>query len=64
VAGFVDHLQIVTTSNYYATANFHTLQVTRTYAESSQPTFTGRFLVTDLNNGDSSTSVLTSLPAN
>jgi hypothetical protein len=62
-AGFIDHLQVVTISNDYAIANFHTIQVTRTRAESSQSAFTSRFLVTDLNNVDSSASVLTSLPA-
>jgi hypothetical protein len=61
VNGFTDHLQIVTKSNYNAIANLHTLQFTRADATSSQSAFISRFLVTDLNNGDSSASVLTSL---
>jgi hypothetical protein len=56
---FVNRLQIVTTSNYGDTA----LQITRAHTNSSQFAFTSRFLVTDLNNGDSAASVLTSLPA-
>jgi hypothetical protein len=63
VNGFIDHLQMVTRSNYGAIANLHTLQITIVHAKSSQSVFTSRFLVTDLNNGDSSTSVLMSLPA-
>jgi hypothetical protein len=42
-------------------ADLHTLQITRSHAKSCQSAFTGRFLVADLNNGDSSASVLTSL---
>jgi hypothetical protein len=42
--------------------NPHILQITRAHAKSSQFSFTSRFLVTDLNNEDSSASVLTSLP--
>jgi hypothetical protein len=62
VIGFTDHLQIVTTSNYDAIANLYTLQITEAHATSSQSAFTSRFLVTDLNNGDSSASLFTSLP--
>jgi hypothetical protein len=45
--GFIDHFntRIVTPFNYSAVANFHTLL----------STFTSRFRVTDLNNGNSST---------
>jgi hypothetical protein len=53
--------RLVTTSNYSANANLHTLQITRAHAESSQ-SFTSHFLVTNLNNGDSSASMLMSLP--
>jgi hypothetical protein len=52
---------LVPTSNYNAIANLHTLQITRPHAKYFQFSFTSRFLVTDLNNEDSSTSVLTSL---
>jgi hypothetical protein len=34
---FIDHLQIVTTSNYIAIANSHTLQFTAARTKSSQP---------------------------
>jgi hypothetical protein len=54
----MDHLQVVTTSNYNTIANFHTLQITIIHANSFQSAVTSRFLVTDLNNGDSSASVL------
>jgi hypothetical protein len=59
--GFIDHLQIITTSNYYIIANLHTLQITTAHAKSSQSAFTSCFPVMDLNNGDFSASVLTSL---
>jgi hypothetical protein len=39
----------------------HILHITRAHAKSSQFAFTIHFLVTDLNDGDSSASVLTSL---
>jgi hypothetical protein len=45
-----------------AIVDIHILQITRAHANSAQSAFTGRFLVTDLNNGDSSASVLTPLP--
>jgi hypothetical protein len=35
--GFIDHLQIVTTSNYNTVANSHTLQFTTARTKSSQP---------------------------
>jgi hypothetical protein len=65
VTGFIGHLytQLVTTSTYNAIASLHTLQITRAHAKPSQSAFTSCFLVTDFNNGDSSDSVLTSLPA-
>jgi hypothetical protein len=63
VTRFAGHLysRLVTTRNYSAIANPHTLKITRTYAKFSQSAFTGRFRVTNLNNGDSSASVLTLL---
>jgi hypothetical protein len=60
VIGFIEHLQLVIISNYSAIANLHTLQITRAQAK-PQSAFTVRFRVTDLNNGNSSASVLTSL---
>jgi hypothetical protein len=51
------------TSTYNAIADLHVLQLTRAHAKSSQSAFTSRFLVTDTNNGDSSASVVTLLPA-
>jgi hypothetical protein len=59
--GFIDHLQIVTTRNYNAIANCHTLQITAAHVKPLQSVFTCRFPVIDLNNGDSSASVLTLL---
>jgi hypothetical protein len=60
---FIDHFKtwVETTSNYSAIANPHNSQITRAHAKSSQCAFASRFLVTDLNNIDSSASVLTSL---
>jgi hypothetical protein len=65
VIGFTEHLytQPVTTNNCRAIAKLHTLQITVAHAKSSQSAFTSRFLVAVLNNGDSSASVSTSLPA-
>jgi hypothetical protein len=54
---------MVTTSNYGAIANLHTLKVIRAQVKSSQPAFTSRFVATDFINGDSSASVLMPLPA-
>jgi hypothetical protein len=52
--GFTDHLQIVTTSNYSAMANLHTLQITRARTKSSQSAvFTSRCLVATSNSGRS-----------
>jgi hypothetical protein len=61
VNGFIDHLYTPfgTTSNYSAIANLHSLQITTAHAKSQ--TFLvllSRCLVTALNNGDSSASVL------
>jgi hypothetical protein len=36
VTGFIEHLQIVTTNNYSAIANSHTLQFTTARINSSQ----------------------------
>jgi hypothetical protein len=63
VTRFIDNFQFVTTSNYGAIAYLHTLQIATAHAESSQSAFTSRFLVTDIDSGDYSASVLTSLPA-
>jgi hypothetical protein len=59
--GFINNLQIVTTGNYNALANLHTLQITTAHAEPSQCASTSCLLVMGLNNGDSSASVLMSL---
>jgi hypothetical protein len=61
VNGFIDHLQIVTTSNYSSIANLHSLQLARTHAKSSQSSFASRILVTDLNSVGSSAYVPTML---
>jgi hypothetical protein len=52
---------MVTTNKYNAIANLHNLQISTAHVKPSQSAFTSRFPVTDLKNGDSSTSVLTSL---
>jgi hypothetical protein len=54
--GFTDHLQIVTTSNYYIISNRHTSQITKAHAK--PPARTSHFPVMDLNNGEFSASVL------
>jgi hypothetical protein len=61
--GFIDHFNTrpMTTLNYSAIANLHTLQTPAAHAKPSQSPFTSHFPVTDLNNGDCSASVLTSL---
>jgi hypothetical protein len=61
VIGFIDYLQIVTASNYNTIASLHTLQITAVHAKPSQSASTSRFQVSDLNNGESSALVLTSL---
>jgi hypothetical protein len=60
VNGFIAHLytRLGTTSNYSAIADLHTLQITRAHTKPSQSAVTSHFLVTDLNNGDSSASVV------
>jgi hypothetical protein len=59
---FIDHLytKLETTSNYSATANLHTLQITTAHAKSFPAccVFTSRSLVTASNSGDSSASAL------
>jgi hypothetical protein len=45
VIGFIDHLQIVTISNYSAVANLHTVQFTTEHTKSSLFVFASRFLV-------------------
>jgi hypothetical protein len=64
VNGVIDHLytRLGTVRNYRAIAELHALKIIRAHAKSSRSAFTSRFLVTDLNNGDSSAYVLTSLP--
>jgi hypothetical protein len=59
IIGFIDRLHIVTTNNCNTIANSHTLRITA--ANPSHFAFTSRFQVTDLNNGDSSASMLTSV---
>jgi hypothetical protein len=47
--GFTNHLQVVTTNNYYIIANLHNLQLPHTNLLSLfPPVFTIRFLATDL----------------
>jgi hypothetical protein len=59
--GFIDHfnIRLVSTLNYSAIANFHTLRITTAHAKSFQSAVTCRFLVMDLNNEDSSASSCT-----
>jgi hypothetical protein len=49
VTGFIEHLQIVTTSNYTAPANLRILQFTIANAKASQFNFTSRCWVRDPN---------------
>jgi hypothetical protein len=44
VIGFIDHLQIITTSNYSAVANSHTQQFTIARIKSSQPAVSSPFV--------------------
>jgi hypothetical protein len=47
--GFTDHLQVVTTNNYYSTADFHTTNhSTLNLLSVLSLVFTIRFLATDL----------------
>jgi hypothetical protein len=51
VIGFVEHLQVVTASNYDDIANLQTLHFTRAHNKTSQSVFlTSRCLVMDMNN--------------
>jgi hypothetical protein len=61
--GFTDHFttRLMTTCDYNTITNLHSLQITTAHAKPSQSAFTSRFPVMDLNNRDSSASVLTSL---
>jgi hypothetical protein len=49
VIGFIEGLQIGSTSNYSAIANSHNLQFTTAHTNSSQFVFTSRFAATDPN---------------
>jgi hypothetical protein len=62
---FIDHLftRLGTISTYNNIADLHTLEIIRAHAKSSHSAFTSRFLVKDLNNEDSSASVVTPLSA-
>jgi hypothetical protein len=57
----IEYFQSVTIRNYNTIANLHTSQITITHGKLPHSAFTGRFPVTDLNNEDSSASVITSL---
>jgi hypothetical protein len=48
--GFIDHLQLVTTSNYNALTNSCTRLLTTAHTKTSHFVFTSRFMVTDPNN--------------
>jgi hypothetical protein len=50
VIGFTDHVQMVTTSNYNALANWCTRLLTTAHNKYSKFVITSRFLVTDPNN--------------
>jgi hypothetical protein len=58
--GLIDHFntQLLTTLNYSAIADLHTLQITTEHTKYFQPAVTSRFTATDLNNGDYSAAVL------
>jgi hypothetical protein len=60
---FTDHLQEVTTNNYYTVDDFHTLQINTAHAKSFRASivFTGHFLTTASNNNYYSVSVLSPL---
>jgi hypothetical protein len=66
VNGFIGHLHISvgTSSKYSAIVDLYTLQITIAHTESSPAcnVFNSRFLVTDVNNGDSSSSRAQVLP--
>jgi hypothetical protein len=48
--GFIERIQVVTSSNFGAMANSHIQQFTTARTKSSQFVFTSRFLVVDPNN--------------
>jgi hypothetical protein len=50
VIGFIDHLQIATTSKYNAVDNSCPRLLTTAHTKSSQFVFTSRFLLTNPNN--------------
>jgi hypothetical protein len=50
VIGFIEHFQMVITSDYNTLANSCTRLLTRAHAKPSQFVFTNRFLITDPNN--------------
>jgi hypothetical protein len=52
---FIDHLQILTTKHCSTIDNSHTLHITTAQARSFHSLFTTSFLVTNLQNRDSST---------
>jgi hypothetical protein len=55
---FIEHFNkfLVTTLNYSVIADLHNLQIITAHVKSLQSAVTSCFLVTDFNNGDSSTS--------
>jgi hypothetical protein len=59
VIGYIDdRIEIAATRNVNAIANIRNLQITTAQAKLSQSAFTSPFPVTDINNGDSSASLL------
>jgi hypothetical protein len=64
VIGFIDYLEFITTSNYSAIGNSHTLQFTTACNKpSGSAVFTGRCLVTAINGGRSRTIPVPQVPA-
>jgi hypothetical protein len=63
VNGFIDHLYTRFGITHAAIADLHALQITRAQVNSSLSAFPSRLLVTDLNNRDSSATVVMPLPA-
>jgi hypothetical protein len=59
VNGVTGLLQTITAINYNRFIDSCTLRITRTHSKSSQSALTSHFLVTDLDSGDSSASVVT-----
>jgi hypothetical protein len=60
--GFINHLQVITRSNYNTITNFHNSQITIVHAKPFQSAVTSRFAVMDLNNENTPSLVLPSLP--